>query len=194
MRTTDSKQGSKAYPNLLKDLTVSRLNQAWVADITYIRIRNGFVYLAAILDLFSRRVIGWALSRRLDRELCLVALRMAFNQREGIVGCIHHSDRGVQYVSRDYVALLAQKGLRISLAKGSHENTHMESFNKTLKCEEVHLWNYDTFREVLDRVPYFLEEVYNRKRLHSSIGYLPPVEFEAAFIQQSLAESPALKR
>ena len=193
VKTTESRNGLKGYPNLLKNLTVDRLNQVWVADITYIAIRDGFVYLAAMLDLFSRRVVGWALSRRLDRELCLVALRMALRQRQGVAGCIHHSDRGVQYASRDYIALLEQNHLRISCAKGSHENTHMESFNKTLKYEEVHLWNYETFRDVLDRIPYFLEAVYNRKRLHSSIGYRSPEEFEAAFTQQTIADLPVLK-
>jgi len=192
VRTTESNHELPVYPNLLKSCRVDGLNQAWVADITYIAIRNGFVYLAAILDLYSRRVIGWAISKRLDRQLCLAALRMALDQRGPVQGCIHHSDRGVQYASRDYSAVLKAYGLQISMAARGNpfENAHMESFYKTLKYEEVHLWNYDTYQDVIERIPYFLEQVYNRKRLHSALGYVPPAEFEAAFIRQSNAGSP----
>jgi putative transposase len=188
--TTDSRHGLPIFPNLTKKLVVDRLNQVWVAAITYIRLQAGFVYLAAILDRFSRRVIGWALSKRLDRQICLTALRMALSQRRGTRGCIHHSDRGVQYASRDYVELLKANGLQISMsASGNpYDNAHIEAFYKTLKYEEVHLWNYETFQDVLDRVPYFLEQVYNQKRLHSALGYLPPAEFEAAFISQSMPD------
>jgi putative transposase len=189
--TTDSRHDLPVFPNLIKNLVVDRLNQVWVADITYIRLRNGFVYLGAILDRCSRRVIGWAISKRLDRQLCLMALRMALSQRGSVHGCIHHSDRGVQYASRDYVELLQRHQLQISMsASGNpYDNAHLESFYKTLKYEEVHLWNYETFQDVLERVPYFLEQVYNRKRLHSAIGYLPPVEFEAAFTSSIGPES-----
>ena len=111
---------------------------------------------------------------------------MALDQRESVERCIHHSDRGVQYASRDYVRLLQSRGLRISMsaAGNPYDNAHMEAFYKTLKYEEVHLWNYETYQDVVERVPYFIEQVYNRKRLHSAIGYLPPVEFEATFIHQ----------
>ena len=141
------------------------MNAVWVADITYIRIRSSFVYLAAILDLYSRRIIGWAISKRIDTELCLTALKMALEARHAR-GCIHHSDRGVQYASAYYVRLLRQRGLQISMSrKGNpYDNAFMESFYKTLKYEEVHLWNYETLEDVIQRVPFFLEEVYNRKR------------------------------
>jgi len=188
--TTDSQHNFPVFRNLTKGLIVDRPNQVWVADITYIRLQAGFIYLAAILDRFSRRVIGWSLSKRLDRQLCLAALRMALRQRGAVQGCIHHSDRGVQYASRDYVELLQAHGLHISMsASGNpYDNAHMESFYKTLKYEEVHLWNYETFQHALDRVPYFLEQVYNQKRLHSALGYLPPAGFEAAFISQPMPE------
>jgi transposase InsO family protein len=151
------------------------------------------VYLAAILDLYSRRVIGWAISKRIDTELCLAALEMALENRQPR-GCIHHSDRGVQYASARYVELLRQHDLQISMSrKGNpYDNAFMESFYKTLKYEEVHLADYDTYDDVINRLPFFMEEVYNRKRLHSSIGYVPPAEFEADVLKMKPADRPVL--
>lgn len=187
--TTDSNHGHKVYPNLLVEKTLTGINQAWVADITYIRIRQGFVFLAAILDRHSRKVIGWAISKRIDAELCGAALRIALQQRQPPPGCIHHSDRGVQYASGQYITLLEQAQMQISMSRTAnpYDNAHMESFFKTLKYEEVHLANYETYDDVIQRVPHFIEEVYNSKRLHSALGYVPPKEYEMTI---QLKETP----
>jgi putative transposase len=180
--TTDSRHGRSVYPNLIRDLRVSRLDQVWVADITYIRLPTTFAYLACILDAFSRRCIGWCLSRTIDTRLTLAALEMALASRQPEPGGIHHSDRGVQYASGDYVKRLARAGTQISMAAtgNPYENAQIESFFRTLKCEEVYLHEYRSFAEAEGNIERFIEAVYNQKRLHSSLGYLPPVEFEAA--------------
>lgn len=180
--TTDSAHGLPTYPNLLAQTTLSAPNQAWVADITYVRLPTSFVYLACVLDAYSRRCIGWKLSRQIDTQLTLDALEMALTQRQPPPGLIHHSDRGVQYASLAYVARLEQAGARVSMsAKGNlYDNAKAESFFKTLKREEVYLQEYRTFAEAETNLDHFIEAVYNQKRLHSSLGYLPPVEFEAA--------------
>jgi len=180
IKTTDSKHPFARYPNLIKGMVVSGTNQVWLADITYIRIRSGFVYLAAILDAYSRRVIGYAISTGLETSLTLEALRMAITRRSPGPGLIHHSDQGVQYASEEYVDELRRHGFRISMARAGnpYENARMESFFKTLKYEEVYLFDYETLADVLERIPYFMEEVYNRKRMHSALGYLSPVNFE----------------
>lgn len=180
VKTTDSDHGYRIYPNLLKGLEVSGRNQVWVADITYIRIVTGFLYLAVVLDLFSRRVIGWALSEQINAELTLAGLRMALAERGAVNGCIHHSDRGVQYACHAYVEELEAAGMRISMArKGNpYDNAAAESFMKTLKYEEVYLWDYHSLEDVKHRIPYFLQQVYNQKRLHSALGYVTPEEFE----------------
>lgn len=189
--TTDSKHGYPIYPNLIKDLVVNGINQVWVADITYIHILVCFVYLAVIVDIFSRKVIGYSLSRNIDTGLTLEALRMANHNRNPNPGCIHHSDRGVQYASQDYVKELEFYGFNISMSrKGNpYDNSYAESFIKTLKSEEVYLWEYRTLEDVQRRIPYFIEDVYNQKRLHSSLGYRPPCEFETLMLKQSPCQS-----
>jgi len=190
--TTDSCHGLPRYPNLTRDVVLSRPNQVWLSDITYIRIRCGFVYLAAILDGFSRKVIGYAVSPHLDACLVLEALRMAISRRAPGPGVIHHSDQGVQYASEEYTGELRSHGFLISMSrKGNpYDNARMESFFKSLKQEEVYLNEYETTQDVLARLPYFLEEVYNRKRLHSALGYIPPEEFEELFLSQERRQFP----
>jgi len=185
IRTTNSNHPHRVYPNLVRNLAVTGPNQVWAADITYIGIQCGFVYLAVILDLFARRAVGNAVSPNIDTILCLEALRMAIAHRTPPKGIIHHSDRGVQYASHDYVEMLLKHDFRISMArKGNpYDNATAESFIKTLKNEEVYLWEYRTLADVQIRLPFFIEEVYNRKRLHSSLGYRPPVEFEELFMK-----------
>lgn len=178
--TTDSDHELRIYPNLAPELKVTGLNQLWVADITYIRLQWEFVYLAVILDAFSRRVIGWALGCRLGAELALAALRMAIARGRVAPGLVHHSDRGVQYASHEYVELLTKHGIVISMSRrgNPYDNAQAESFIKTLKYEEVYRTEYLDFADARRRIGRFLESVYNRKRLHSRLGYLSPAEFE----------------
>jgi putative transposase len=192
VKTTDSRHPFRRYPNLIKGMVVSRLNQVWLSDITYIRIRTGFVYLAAVLDACSRRVVGYAVSTNLDARLTLEALRMAIASRHPGPGIIHHSDQGVQYASSEYIEELTRHGCIISMARSGnpYDNATMESFFKTLKYEEVNLCEYEDFRDVVTRLPYFIEEVYNRKRLHSSLGYRPPDEYESLVLGQEHAKFP----
>ncbi len=185
VHTTDSHHGYRIYPNLVHGRTPDAPDVIWVADLTYIRLPKEFVYLAAILDAFSRRCIGWNLSTRIDTNLALGALEEALATREVKPGLIHHSDRGVQYASTSYVERLMSVGVQISMsAKGNaYDNAKAESFFKTLKQEEVYLKQYQTFEEAQSNIGQFLDDVYNTKRLHSSLGYLPPVEFETAYFQ-----------
>jgi len=178
--TTDSRHNLPVYPNLAGQMAPTAINQLWVADITYIRLRTEFVYLAVVLDAFSRRVIGWALGRTLEAELAVSALRMALLERKPQPGLVHHSDRGVQYAAGNYTELLKQHQAQISMSrKGNpYDNAACESFMKTLKHEEVYRNEYRDFQEALACIGDFLERVYNRHRLHSALGYLPPVGFE----------------
>ena len=178
--TTDSRHNLPVYPNLAAQITPTAINQLWVADITYIRLRTEFVYLAVVLDAFSRRVIGWALGRTLEAGLAVAALAMALTARKPELGLVHHSDRGVQYASHEYTRLLQENRVQISMSrKGNpYDNAACESFMKTLKYEEVYRNEYRDFAEARASIGEFLERVYNQIRLHSALGYLPPAEFE----------------
>ena len=183
IKTTNSRHRFPVYPNLLADLVLTAPDQAWVSDFTYIRLRNAFVYLACILDAFSRRCVGWYLSRDMTTQLTLMALRRAINERHPPAGLIHHSDRGMQYASYEYIEQLKQIDAQISMSSVSnpYDNAKAESFFKTLKQEEVYLKDYRSFEDAEANLDVFLEQVYNIKRLHSSLGYLPPAEFEATY-------------
>ena len=180
--TTMSNHNCRIYPNLAKGLIVTGLNQLWVADITYIRLPEGFAYLATIMDRFSRKCIGWSLRREIDTILTLDALDMAIKKRWkiGFLNLIHHSDQGVQYASDAYIERLNQFDIKISMSRrgNPYDNAFAESFNKTLKIEEVYINEYETFEDAFKNIKHFIELVYNKKRLHSSIGYVPPEEFE----------------
>jgi putative transposase len=182
--TTDSVHGRPTYPNLLAGTVLTGPDQAWVADLTYIRLPTSFAYLACLLDAWSRRCVGWTLSRWIDTDLTVAALERAMADRQPARGLIHHSDRGVQYASAAYVARLTDADARISMAAigNPYENAKAESFFKTLKREEVYLNHYQSFQEAEANLGRFIGDVYNAKRLHSSLGYLPPIEFEAAHL------------
>jgi putative transposase len=184
--TTDSNHGRKVYPNLARTMLLTGVDQLWVADITYIRLREEFVFLAVILDAFSRRVIGWALDRTLEDQLTLAALNMALSRRSVQPGLVHHSDRGSQYASGDYTDLLKQNGIAISMSRKANpwDNAACESFMKTLKYEEVFRSEYRDLQEAHLSIREFLEKIYNQKRLHSALGYVPPIEFEANLAAQ----------
>ena len=192
--TTDSRHGLPIYPNLAKDMVLTGTNQLWVADITYIRLQMEFVYLAVLLDAFSRNCVGWALQRSLEAALVLEALRMALRRRCVQPGLVHHSDRGVQYACGEYTAQLAQHGIRISMSRGGnvYDNALAESFIKTLKYEEVYRTEYRNLEETKSSIKEFLEKTYNWRRLHSALGYRPPVEFERGLrCAQAVGKGPA---
>lgn len=178
--TTDSRHNLQVYPNLAGQMRPGAINQLWIADITYIRLRTEFVYLAVVLDAFSRRVIGWALGRTLEAKLAVAALRMAIDQRTPEAGLVHHSDRGVQYASTEYTGLLKEHRAEISMSRrgNPYDNAACESFMKTLKYEEVYRTEYRDLPDALASMGEFIEKIYNQTRLHSALGYVPPVEFE----------------
>jgi putative transposase len=190
--TTDSNHGRKIYPNLAAGMVLTSVDRLWRADITYIRLRDEFVFLAVILDAFSRRVIGWALDRHMEDELTLTALRMAIERRGVPPGLVHHSDRGSQYASNDYTDLLRAGGIQISMSRKGNpwDNAACESFMKTLKYEEVLRNEYRDLAEARASIQEFLEKIYNQKRLHSALGYLPPAEFEAQLAARTMEAAP----
>ncbi len=193
--TTDSNHGLQVYPNLAAGMVLTRIDQLWLADITYIRLEVEFVYLAVILDAYSRRGIGWALDRTLEATLTIEALQMALQQRKPAPGLVHHSDRGVQYASSDYTGLLHANGIVVSMSRKGNpwDNAACESFIKTLKYEEVLRSEYRDLAEARASVRQFIEKIYNQKRLHSALGYLPPAEFEALLrVRNMEAAAPQL--
>lgn len=187
--TTDSNHSRKIYPNLARDMILTATDQLWRADITYIRLRDEFVFLAVVLDAYSRRVIGWALDRTMEDSLTIAALDMAIRRRVVESGLVHHSDRGTQYASGGYTDLLKANGITISMSRKGNpwDNAACESFMKTLKHEEVHRNEYRDLAEARASIHQFLEKVYNRKRLHSALGYRPPAEFEAQHKKETAA-------
>jgi len=184
--TTNSNHGLRTYSNLIKELEVVKLNHVWVSDITYIQLTTGkMIYLATVMDRFSRKFLGWELSENIDALLCINALQMAFKEREGInlAGLIHHSDQGSQYASNEYTELLKSKGIVISMSRKAnpYDNAYAESGFKTIKYEEILLTEYNTIEEARENIKQFIEENYNKERLHSAIGYMPPTEFEQQY-------------
>jgi putative transposase len=182
--TTDSNHRWRIYPNLARYAVVSEVNQLWVADITYVRLQQEFIYLAVILDLYSRRVVGWNISRRLNSDVAQRALELALKQRQPKPGLIHHSDRGIQYACREYVRRLEENGITISMSRpgNPYDNAWAESFMKTLKIEEVNGQRYRNFTHAESSIGNFIDEVYNQQRLHSALDYRSPAEFEAEMV------------
>jgi putative transposase len=176
-RTTNSQHPFPRYPNLVKDLEIQRPDQVWVADITYIRLRREFVYLAVLMDVFTRTIRGWHLGRNLDQGLTLAALERALVVA---IPTIHHSDQGLQYAATDYVNRLRQVGVTLSMAAVGEprENGYAERLMRTIKEEEVNLADYQDYEDARQQITYFLDDVYNVKRIHSALGYLTPREFE----------------
>ena len=190
--TTDSNHALPVFPNLARDFTPTGPDQLWVADITYIRLKATFIFLAVLLDAFSRRVVGYAVSRFLDVRVTLAALEAAVASRRPAPGLIHHSDRGSQYAAKEYRDRLEALGMKGSMGrKGNpYDNAYAESFFKTLKHEEVYAYEYETMDDVIERLPHFINRIYNRRRLHSALGYLPPEEYELHYYARKEGQNP----
>jgi putative transposase len=189
--TTDSQHPWRVYPNLVRWIRTTGLNQLWVADITYVRLNEEFVYLSVVLDAHSRCVVGWAIERHLGTGLALRALRMALEARKPEPGMIHHSDRGIQYACVDYMGVLQQHGIQISMSRvgNPYDNAKAESFMKTLKQEEVNGRSYRDLDHLRQSIAEFLEKVYNRRRLHSALGYQSPMEYEETLMKSGAEDT-----
>ena len=193
--TTDSNHRFRVHPNLAESMELTALNQLWVADITYIRLQREFVFLAVVLDAFSRKAIGWELGRTLETKLALAALQAAIASRHPQPGLVHHSDRGTQYASDEYVRRLEACGAHLSMSRAGSpwENGKCESFIKTLKREEIDARRYANFAELRQHVDEFMEQIYNKVRLHSALGYRSPEEFEQSQITEAKWSPAALR-
>jgi len=196
IRARGSQAGIRLYhPNLIKGLILNGPNQVWATDLTYIKLTSEFVYLNAIIDIYTRKIVGWSISRDLSHKFCLDALKVAIQNYNPPEGVIHHSDRGVQYSCVDYIEFLNHHKFKISMSRLAtpEDNAYIESFFKTLKKEEIYFKEYKTMRDVIINLPKFIDEVYNKKRLHSSLGYKTPSEFENEVLNINPADRPVLK-
>jgi len=195
IRTTMSSHGLPIYPNMAKGMILDNINQLWVSDISYIGINGNFAYLSIVIDAYSRKCVGWHLSKHIDTELVLAAFRKSLKTRVhlGVSGMVHHSDRGVQYASLEYTESLKLSEVQISMSRvgNPYDNAYAESFIKTLKVEEVYQTEYESFKEANEGICKFIES-YNRKRLHSSLGYMSPDEFEEQLLKQTKTNSTVL--
>ncbi len=183
------------FPNLIRGLKLTSSNQVWATDFTYIKLLREYIYVSAVIDVYTRKIVGWSVSRDSSHKFCLDALTVAVKNYRPPKGVIHHSDRGVQYCCEGYVDYLNANGFTISMSQPAtpEENAYIESFFKTLKREEVYVKQYKTMEDVLNNLPKFIDEIYNEKRLHSSLGYLPPSEFEKEVLNMNPASRPIQK-
>jgi putative transposase len=196
MRPRGTHSGLKLrYPNLIAGKKLTGPNQIWATDFTYIKLRYQFVYLSAVIDIYTRKIVGWSLSESLTHEFCLEAIKIAVQKEKPPQGLIHHSDRGVQYVCEPYIHYLLENGFEVSMSRPGvpEENAFIESFFKTLKKEEVYFRKYQTINDVIKNVPKFIDEVYNKKRLHSSLGYMSPEEYECKILSLKINDRPVQK-
>jgi transposase InsO family protein len=195
-RSRGQAMGKKlTFPNKIRGLKLTGPNQVWATDFTYIRLLREYIYVSAVIDLYTRKIVGWSISRDSSHKFCIDALAVAVKNERPPKGVIHHSDRGVQYCCEAYVSYLEKNKFEISMSQPAtpEENAYIESFFKTMKREEVYVKDYKTMEDVINNLPKFIEEIYNEKRLHSSLGYLPPSEFEAEVSLMKPAKRPVQK-